>query len=148
MAGASYVSCDEPLDGIGAELPTAGTGEDRIGWPSAAFRQPSPEGSVSRVPMIDSVALCVGAGKSVCAFCVVQFCNKLVNYVASNYAAMSSPPFPSGLELAKRNMLEARKPLDEYEVAHGYGGSPELQRLEREFSKATETYLRILDEER
>jgi hypothetical protein len=52
------------------------------------------------------------------------------------------------LELAKLNMLEARKALDEYEVTHGYGGSPEHQRLEREFSKATETYLRVLEEER
>ena len=69
-------------------------------------------------------------------------------YVAYNRPDMSSPPFPSDLELAKLNLLEARKALDEYEVTHGYGGSPEHQRLEREFSKATETYLRILEEER
>jgi len=78
----------------------------------------------------------------------VQFCNKLVKYVAYNPAAMSSPPFPSDSELAKLNMLEARKALDEYEVTHGCGGSPEHKRLEREFSKATETYLRLLEEER
>ena len=78
----------------------------------------------------------------------MQFCNKLVKYVAYNRAAMSSPPFPSDLELAKLNLLEARKALDKYEVTHGDDGSPEHQRLEREFSKATETYLRLLEEER
>ena len=52
------------------------------------------------------------------------------------------------IECARLNMLEARKALDEYEVTYGYGRSPELQRLEREFSKATETYLRFLEEER
>jgi len=61
---------------------------------------------------------------------------------------MSSPPFTSDLELAKLKMLEARKALDEYEVTHGDGGSPEHQGLEREFSKATDTYLRLLEEER
>jgi len=78
----------------------------------------------------------------------VQVCNKLVKYVAYSRPPMSSPPRPSDLELAKLNMLEARKALDEYEVTYGYGRSPELQRLEREFSKATETYLRFLEEER
>ena len=80
-------------------------------------------------------------------FCVVQFCNELVKYVAYSFAAMNFPPFPSDSELAKLSLLEARKALDEYEVTHGYSGSPEHQRLEREFSKATETYLRFLEEE-
>jgi hypothetical protein len=43
MARAGYMSCYEPLEGIGAELSTARTGEDRIRWFCAYFRQPSPE---------------------------------------------------------------------------------------------------------
>lgn len=59
---------------------------------------------------------------------------------------MGSPSFPADLVLAKLNMLETRKVLDEYEMTHGDAGSPEHQKLEREFSKATETYLRLLEE--
>lgn len=61
---------------------------------------------------------------------------------------MSSPLFPTDLELAKLRMLEARKALDDYEAIHAFGGSVEHQKLEREFAKATETYLEMLAEER
>jgi hypothetical protein len=43
IASASHVSCDEALEGIGAKLSTSRTGEDRVRWTSAAFRQPSLE---------------------------------------------------------------------------------------------------------
>jgi len=59
---------------------------------------------------------------------------------------MSSPTSLDDLELAKLRMLEARKALDEYEETHGYGWSLEHQRLAREFSKATEVYLRLSSE--
>jgi hypothetical protein len=61
---------------------------------------------------------------------------------------MNYPSFPDDFELAKLNLLEARKTLDEYELTHGYGGSPEHQKLESEFSNATETFLRRLAEGR
>jgi hypothetical protein len=61
---------------------------------------------------------------------------------------MSFQTSPSDLDFAKLRMLEARKALDDYEEIHGYGGSREHQRLENEFSKSTETYLRLLSEER
>jgi hypothetical protein len=61
---------------------------------------------------------------------------------------MSSTSFPTDLDVAKLHMLEARRALDEFEATHVYGGSPEHQRLEKEFSKAAEAYLRLLEEAR
>jgi hypothetical protein len=66
---------------------------------------------------------------------------------------MSEPNTPTELELAKLlevatvRMLEARKALDEYEEVHGFAGSPEHARLERQFSSATEAYLRFTEGE-
>ena len=68
--------------------------------------------------------------------------------LACNPRGMSSPLSPTDLELAKLRMLEARKALNDYEATHGFGGSIEHEKLEREFSKATETYLEMLAEER
>lgn len=76
------------------------------------------------------------------------FCHTLVILMNYNPVAMSSTSFPTDLDLAKLHMLEARRALDEFEATHGYGGSVEHQRLEKEFSKATEAYLRLLEEAR
>jgi len=76
------------------------------------------------------------------------FCHTPVILLNYNPVAMSSTSFPTDLDLAKLHMLEARRALDEYEGTHGYGGSVEHQRLEKEFSKATEAYLRLLEEAR
>lgn len=47
------------------------------------------------------------------------------------------------LEPARLKMLGAREALEDYEKRVAFKGSMEHTRLEREFSKATEQYLRL-----
>ena len=47
------------------------------------------------------------------------------------------------IESAKLRMLEARKALENHERLEGYVSSVEHTRLRQEFTKATETYLKL-----
>jgi hypothetical protein len=52
------------------------------------------------------------------------------------------------IEAAKLRMLEARKPLEDYEKLKGSDSSREHSRLIQAFTKATETYLKLSNSQR
>ncbi len=71
-----------------------------------------------------------------------------LSYIADFKAPMGTPLSLIDRTLAKLRRVEARKALDGCEAIHGSEGSIELQRLEREFSRATERYRKMIEEER
>jgi hypothetical protein len=52
-------------------------------------------------------------------------------------------PRDKEIESARVHMLEARKTLEDYETLHGFASSVEHGNMVREFTKATELYLKL-----
>ncbi len=52
-------------------------------------------------------------------------------------------PSHHDIESARLNMLEARKALADYEALNGFGSSAERLKLIQEFTRVSNTYLRL-----